>query len=470
MQTPGDVGACAKMFQALDQAVWTAGVWDAEDHRVTGFPYLRVDRALAAVDPAAVGVFDAWVDRMQALDRRGREVELANLAAVWTAGEADTVPSLAQVDECRQVLRAVDLRDPGRHWQLLQAAKVPDDYSLGKRIAGLYPLSSLFFKAGVARLHERIRAEFSRPLDELPVRGELLRFGPPITSPESIRVAAVLEATSRNPLRRPEPGPAQRRALFDAFAPAFEVDVAETDERLGAPYWKDDARAAVDIGRPTVYRRLSYMRFGAQTLLQLNYVIWFPSRPRTGVFDLLGGHMDGITWRVTLGTDGRPLAYDAMHNCGCYHMFFPASGLIPRPPSLERHEEPVLVAQTAPVGPGRLVIRLAHRTHYIQRIYREVSVAADVPYVLDDYHRLRSLTLPAGGHRSLFGPTGIVAGTSRGERFFFWPMGIADPGAMRQWGRHAVSFVGRRHFDDADLLARYFYTARTKADDARTTR
>jgi hypothetical protein len=27
---------------------------------------------------------------------------------------------------------------------------------------------------------------------------------------------------------------------------------------------------------------------------------------------------------------------------------------------------------------------------------------------------------------------------------------------MRQWGRHATAFVGRRHFDDADLLDRYF--------------
>jgi hypothetical protein len=35
-------------------------------------------------------------------------------------------------------------------------------------------------------------------------------------------------------------------------------------------------------------------------------------------------------------------------------------------------------------------------------------------------------------------------------------MGIASAGAMRQWGRHATAFVGRRHFDDADLLERRF--------------
>jgi hypothetical protein len=35
-------------------------------------------------------------------------------------------------------------------------------------------------------------------------------------------------------------------------------------------------------------------------------------------------------------------------------------------------------------------------------------------------------------------------------------MGVPDPGAMRQWGRHATAFVGRRHFDDPFLIERYF--------------
>ena len=42
------------------------------------------------------------------------------------------------------------------------------------------------------------------------------------------------------------------------------------------------------------------------------------------------------------------------------------------------------------------------------------------------------------------------------ERAFFWPMGIASAGQMRQWGRHATAFVGRRHFDDPGLFDHYF--------------
>jgi len=49
-----------------------------------------------------------------------------------------------------------------------------------------------------------------------------------------------------------------------------------------------------------------------------------------------------------------------------------------------------------------------------------------------------------------------VPGTERAERYFFWPMGVPEPGAMRQAGRHATAFVGRRHFDHPGLLERYF--------------
>jgi hypothetical protein len=69
---------------------------------------------------------------------------------------------------------------------------------------------------------------------------------------------------------------------------------------------------------------------------------------------------------------------------------------------------------------------------------------------------LRAMPLPGGGSRSLFGPDGLVAGTERLERYVLWPMGVAEPGAMRQWGHHATAFVGERHFDDPRLFDRAF--------------
>ena len=34
-----------------------------------------------------------------------------------------------------------------------------------------------------------------------------------------------------------------------------------------------------------------------------------------------------------------------------------------------------------------------------------------------------------------------------------WPSGVRSPGTMRIWGRHAIAFVGSRHFDDPNLFA-----------------
>ena len=81
-------------------------------------------------------------------------------------------------------------------------------------------------------------------------------------------------------------------------------------------------------------------------------------------------------------------------------------------------------------------------------------------YRLGAEDALRSIVREDGTTRSLYGPDGMVPGTERAERALFWPLGIRDAGAMRQWGRHATAFVGRRHFDEAFLLDRYFLPAR----------
>ena len=104
----------------------------------------------------------------------------------------------------------------------------------------------------------------------------------------------------------------------------------------------------------------------------------------------------------------------------------------------------------------RPLVRLAPRTHYIDQVALVRGADSVSRYVFLDYDALRSLPLAGSARRSAFGMDGLIPGTERSERFLYWPMGIASPGAMRQWGRHATAFVGRRHFDDADLLERRF--------------
>jgi hypothetical protein len=82
--------------------------------------------------------------------------------------------------------------------------------------------------------------------------------------------------------------------------------------------------------------------------------------------------------------------------------------------------------------------------------------AVVTPYAMIDEGLLRALPLPGGGFRSIYGPDALVRGTERAERWLFWPMGIPSAGAMRQWGNHATAFLGRRHFDDADLIEQRF--------------
>ena len=80
---PSTVSArdCLVFFDELDRVVHVAGTRDGGEHRVAGFPYLRVDRFTASFrnQVAEEARFHAWVQRMRALDARARGFEIANL-------------------------------------------------------------------------------------------------------------------------------------------------------------------------------------------------------------------------------------------------------------------------------------------------------------------------------------------------------------------------------------------------------
>jgi hypothetical protein len=205
-----------------------------------------------------------------------------------------------------------------------------------------------------------------------------------------------------------------------------------------------------------VYFQPAYTRFGGEVLLQLAYVAWFSERPKRGLIDSYAGALDGVVWRVTLDASGRPLLYDTIHACGCYHYYFTAQPLRRRPQG-GFWDEPVLFPQEpAPAAP--FAIRLQSGTHFVRRLVPLAQAAATETrrYDIVPYDVLLSLPDGAGGTRSLFCEDGLVCGTERIERFWLWMAGIRSPGAMRQWGRHPTSFVGRSHFDEPFLLERLF--------------
>ena len=455
---------CAAWFRALDSAVARSGVGDIAARRVAGFPYLRIDRFLAAMKPTAKNdprVREAWIAEMLARDADGRQVEIANMPAALidelSVGNRDEL--VVRTQDCAGRLLAADFSDEATIDALYRHAFVEDDYSSTKRAFGLYELTRLPFYSGVRGWQDRVTQTFERARQgELP-SGQLLRYLPPDIPVYTRReVGELLAGVAENPLGLPPMSQLQRDRLFATYAPVLEIETGGDFDRIGRLFWSFAASPQVDVAQPVVYRRLGYTRVGERTLLQLVYVAWLPERPREGRSDLLAGQLDGLTWRVTLAPDGEPVLFDSIHPCGCYHMFFPTPRLQPKP-SPQPGIEWAFVPATLPAitEAQRLIVEVQTRTHYLRNVRPgELPAGTATTYEFAEYDGLRSLPLPQGGSRSVFGPDGLIAGSERGERFLFWPMGIASPGAMRQAGTQATAFVGRRHFDDADLLARRF--------------
>jgi len=458
------VRECAEWYRQLDERVAAAGVRDAQDAPVAGFPYLRVSRLLAGLRGEAAAsprALHALAERMRLLDLEARRFELRNLPLM----PADDAPGLGlgaaleRTAACGQLLYEIDLAKPAVREALLARAEVPDDYVLANRILGLYALSRIPFAAGIRRYEDEVRAAFARAPEAPPAAG-LVRYGPasPARPVPRLRAAAILSASADNPLGIPEPSQADLRDLLHAYAPSFEIEVAADYDRFGEVRWLRGGTApAVDGAQLAVYAHPAWTRYRGRTLLQLVYTIWFPERPPGSAGDLLAGRLDGLTWRVTLAPDGEPLLYDSIHPCGCFHLFFPTPRAVPRP-APDRLEEWLFAPQALPrVSEGdRPLLRIATRTHYLERVSLVRGADSLVRYEIRPYGELRSLQRMDGGRASAFGADGLVPGTERPERHLFWPMGVRSAGAMRQWGRHATAFVGRRHFDDADLLEKRF--------------
>jgi hypothetical protein len=460
--------SCANFFIHLEQTISTAGIIDSEAARITTYPYLRINRFLSDFRHEEMDTitFNAWVDRMQNLAMEGWDIELNNLSnldrkklSLHTNNISSNINLNETVRYCGELLRTTDLDEEDERLHLKTLAKVPDEYKTWQRVVGLYPLTALVFRSGIDSWHKETNNVYAQTLESLTVHGELLRYLPSKNNTQltSLEVSHILKDSSNNTLNIPEPSDSNRQKLFDSFSPIFEVDIVTNDDRIGTVKWGQNNTPQINTDMAKVYQHLSYTRVSEKTLLQLNYTVWFPSRPKTSTFDMLGGNMDGITWRVTLLPNGKPWLFDTIHNCGCYHLFFPTqhATILPQASTLD---EPAFIPQSlSATSSNRQVIRIAHGTHYIERVYFNNIISSNMAYYQStDSKSLRSLELNNGERRSLYGQDGIIKYSKRGERYLFWPMGIPNPGAMRQWGHHATAFVGRRHFDDARLFEKYF--------------
>jgi hypothetical protein len=504
---PAQTIACADWYAALDAQTDLAGVRDAGAARLAGFPHLRVDRFTASLKDAlppqvaTAGAAVALLQRLQQLDIDARHAELANLppqALALLGGSAAAPPDPAQAlqktQHCAQQLSAYHLASAEHTNSLLGQLVVPDDYSTTYRLLGAYALSRYPFASGIRRFEAERSAVFAsantQPASGATANSSAERSSttsqrllpPPLPSSalSAAQIRRMLAPAAQDPLGVPAPTPEQAQQLLTHFAPSFHLAINSDDDKPGALVWRQGQSTdapdtlEVDTQTPVVYSQIAFTRYGQHSLLQLVYTLWFPARPVApdSTLDLLAGKLDGITWRVTLAPDGTPLVYDTIHPCGCYHMFFPSPAARAKPapqPGIEW----AYIPQSLPhlKEHQQLVVHVAAGTHYIDRVSVEPTPSAapspTAQYAWRSYDSLRSLPTSAAQaasplalgkptHRSVFGPDGFIAGTDRTERFIFWPMGIPRAGAMRQWGKHATAFVGRRHFDDATLMEQRF--------------
>jgi hypothetical protein len=453
------LGGCADFFASLDQRAADAQVLDPGAFRVEGYPYLRVNRFLASFREEAgdKAAFGAWVDRMQVLDQEARKFEIANLpdAVRSTPGSANEKAELsAGVASCGNLLKAADFQDSEQQAALRKKITVPDEYLTLPRVLGLYPLTSLFVSHGVSNWHAEARKTFST---EPPVGWRTVRYVPEKTS-EMPDASQIVASAKRDALGIPNYSPADLEALFRVFTPVWEVQTEAEYDRIGTPALMPSGELDIDTRQPRTYTLLSFTRFGKEILTQLNYIIWFPARPKEHALDIYGGPLDGVNYRVTLDKNGEPLLYETIHNCGCYYEAYPTRRLKIR--EKIDYPEPPLILKSPELTPSKELMTLAmeSRTHYVQNLYpssRRPQPETTV-YSLADYGELRSLPDTKGGRKSMFSPDSLAPGSERLERWILWPTGVVSPGAMRQWGRHAVAFVGERHFDDPFSMDKMF--------------
>jgi hypothetical protein len=431
---------CIDLAHEFEQAVSESHANNAGVSSVARLPFLATNRfhsALAkqAETPAQI---EEWVQMSVSLGIEFRSYENRDLVLPWPDNK------LAQLGSCAQMFASSSHYLNQRQQAVSEHPAYNDNYSTLPQWLGLLPMLRPVFKAQIDKLHREEKRWFAedQKFDSALVYGlHNQSTVPPYGLEEWFN-----QSYAASPLRLPRLSDSQLAMLFELHAPQFEIETLANRDKLGTPGFVN-SRTAVDTASAVAYTLPSYTRFGGQNLLQLNYVVWFPERGPVRPIDLFAGKVDSLIWRVTFDETGQVLLYDSIHSCGCYHKYFLASDKVrARQPALSA--EPANLIRLVDLNPNQgLRLIVSSNEHYIVGL-EPLKQNAEIDYALAEYSAL--FAVPNGaGNKSWFGPTGIIKGSERLERFTLWPTGIESVGAMRQWGAHATGFVERQHFDDA---------------------
>lgn len=436
--------ACERQFLRWRNQVADEGRFDAQDWSPPGFPYLRVDRFLASFDVTELSPSQRrdWLSRAQAKAATAWRYEMQG-------GPEGAARWLDDLTDCADRATQVLASEPGYWPRLAEAAEVPDSYSTSARVFGLYPLV-----APIVRWRATVTmTELGQAFEHYRPDADWREYRPAKASDDE---PVSIDGFERDSLGIPLLGDEIRRALFQRYAPAWRIETRDRNDLPGIPGRSEEGRLTFR-SEPVVYTQLGMTYQGGRVLPQLVYVLWFASRPSESWLDIYAGALDGFVWRVTLGENGQPLVYDTIHPCGCYHQWLlVGNGLRPNQ-AVEFEAEQLWLLGTVPGRIEAPMLSLSAGDHQLVGVDDRARHAATPGntrnYRMEPLDGLRGRSHSGG---RLYGGDGLVAGSERPERFLLWPTGVPSAGGMRQWGHHAVSFVGRRHFDDPFLLEQYF--------------
>lgn len=271
-------------------------------------------------------------------------------------------------------------------------------------------------------------------------------------------------------------------ALLHRYAPVIYQELnndaayGQDVDKFGVVVAQDRERIAIDTTRPAVYAYAREVCVQGQMLHQLVYTHWYPEHPKLKSFDPEAGHLEGVTFRVTLDGDDEALLYETVYNCGCYHrVFVPEHVEAAAAQAFGSPEEgkqfaversvPNRIDMIVPElvddgfgadGMGKPVIRCRAGWHAIVDVALEEDsrtheVQEEATYTLLPYERLEDLPTPDGGHTSMFYDNGLVRGAQRLEGIFFTPIGILSAGQPRQRGTQLIHW-DQWDFDDPHLF------------------
>jgi hypothetical protein len=236
-----------------------------------------------------------------------------------------------------------------------------------------------------------------------------------------------------------------------------------------------DKYVSVDVNQPSVFGFITEAEIAGAQRTQTNYVYWFPEHPSLGGgFDPEAGKIEGITLRITLDAEDKPLFYETVFNCGCYHRAYPSEvveenarqefgGPLPgkftsvAKPTRFRIDLYASEAVKLPAG-ERPVIFSSAGNHQPLHIGSQSEIPILAPSIAEQrISQLRpydELTVGGADGLGIFGRDKLVVGSDRPEAKMLFPTGLYHAGTPRRRGSQLIHF-DQYDFDDPRLLEKH---------------